>query len=36
MALNMNSFIPRPKVDTERIFSKSELHAGLWNGSLIY
>ena len=36
MALTMNSFIPRPKVDSERIFSKSELHAGLWNGSLMY
>ena len=29
MALTMNSFIPRPKVDSERIFSRSELHAGL-------
>ena len=29
MALTMNPFIPRPKVDSERIFSKSELHAGL-------
>ena len=36
MALTMNPFIPRPKVDSERIFSKSELHAGLWNGSLMY
>ena len=29
MALTMNYFIPRPKVDSERIFSRSELHAGL-------
>ena len=29
MALTMDSFIPRPKVDSERIFSRSELHAGL-------
>ena len=31
-ALTINPFIPRPKVNSERIFSKSELHAGLWNG----
>ena len=29
MVLTMNSFIQRPKVNSERIFSKSELHAGL-------
>ena len=28
-ALTINPFIPRPKVNSERIFSKSELHAGL-------
>ena len=29
MVLTMNSFIQRPKVNSERIFSRSELHAGL-------